>query len=112
VKDSFVPDPSLVKVVKDSTLTILLSFRSDSVAFVKQGHIWGFSAEWGALSMRKKGGRFGQDLGDLEGYFTSEVLAIPGHLFSSFCGGFSCHIHLFSQLCKFPEGGHIGSWRY
>jgi hypothetical protein len=28
VKDSFVPDPSLAKVVKDSTLTILHSFRS------------------------------------------------------------------------------------
>jgi hypothetical protein len=28
VKDFFVPDPSLAKVVKDSTLTILHSFRS------------------------------------------------------------------------------------
>jgi hypothetical protein len=46
VKDSFVPGPSLAKVVKDSTLTILLSFRLISGGIVETGRRFGdFSAD-------------------------------------------------------------------
>jgi len=41
VKDSFVSGPSLAKVVKDSTLTILLSFRFISGGIVKTGRRFG-----------------------------------------------------------------------
>jgi hypothetical protein len=45
VKDSSVPDPSLVKVVKDPTLTILLSYRSVSIVERRDRvQIWRFSA--------------------------------------------------------------------
>jgi hypothetical protein len=37
VKDSSVPDPSLAKVVKDSTLTILFSSDPFLASFVKRG---------------------------------------------------------------------------
>jgi hypothetical protein len=50
VKDSFVPDPSLAKVVKYSTLTILFSIGQFSSGLWKQGRISGvFLQDWGAL---------------------------------------------------------------
>jgi hypothetical protein len=41
VKDSSVPGPRLAKVVKDSTLTILLNFRFISGGILKTGHKFG-----------------------------------------------------------------------
>jgi hypothetical protein len=55
LKDSFVPDPILAKVVKYSTLTILLSFRFILGGIVKVGHMFGgFSTDW-AHYWRKEG---------------------------------------------------------
>jgi hypothetical protein len=54
VKDPSFPGPSLAKVVKDSTLTIL--FRSDhsQLLFVKQGALLKGFLQRGALSNRRK----------------------------------------------------------
>jgi hypothetical protein len=75
VKDSFVPDPSLVKVVKDSTLTILFQLQIGFKSKLrKQGATLGFSLQnMGALSMREEFVGL-VDLG-FGGDLTSEVLS-------------------------------------
>jgi hypothetical protein len=87
VKDSPVPDPSLAKVVKDSTLTILFQF-------------------WGALSREE------ELVGDLRTLDLEEIslqrsLSSPGRLFSSVLEEFSLHIYLLLYLGEFTEGGRI-----
>jgi hypothetical protein len=49
VKDPSVLDPSLVKVVKDSTLTILLRFRSISGGIMETRHIFGGFLQTGCI---------------------------------------------------------------
>jgi hypothetical protein len=71
VKDPFVPDPSLVKVVKDSTLTILFSYRSIfTVDWRVKAQIWRFSAG-GAHCWRRT-----SSIWSVEG--RSEVNLFPG----------------------------------
>jgi hypothetical protein len=65
VKDSSVPDPSLVKVVKDSTLTILFSFRLISrVDCEEAGHRFGGFLQVGR-TVGEERVRFGRRKGDL-----------------------------------------------
>jgi hypothetical protein len=111
VKDPSFPDPSLAKVVKDSTLTILFQFRSISCIICEEGrNCWRISAEKGTLSNQ---GGFDLASGS-EILKRSELglcLAHLERLFLALLGVSSTHIYLLSELGEFPKGGRTGGLR-
>jgi len=104
VKDSSVPGPSLAKVVKDSTLTILLSFIFISKGIVKTGRRFGgFSTDWPHCWRREGsiclgGGRF-----EAKPFPEAFAITIAPYLFS-LSGVFSPYL-LLLHLGEFFEGG-------
>jgi hypothetical protein len=104
VKDPFVPDPSLVKVVKYSTLTILLSFRSISRGIVETCRIFGGFLQTGHIVGERRV-RSAWEKVDLRPNLFWKGLPSPLRHFSSVLEGFLLHIHYFSWLGEFPKEG-------
>jgi hypothetical protein len=102
VKYSSVPDPSLAKVVKDSTLTILFIQISFNSVLWSKGTVLRFLQDWGALS-RKRSSIWLEDIG-FEVDLATECFPSLGDFSHQFLGVYHS-IFIYSQAGRISEGG-------